>query len=288
MSSEIENETGLAADSNNIMSIEERHKKEERSLRAEIQKLKKSVPKGDRKQKKRVDALILQKLKEQREKHEEERLEKIGGSVATTASENAQAKLNIAENSNTKTIIAVDHPQTIKLGRAERRRLKKEKEDKELQEQIESEVANKIDYKQIEMDALAPILAQKRMKVHAIPADGNCLFNAIIHQLKLVDYQKVHTCQSLRNIAVECIQEKKSEYSPFILEDFDEYCMKMKDTAAWGGQLEIQCLSDALGIKITIYQANSVPMEIGDYSKNINIAYFRKAYGLGEHYDSLV
>ena len=58
-------ETTLAVDDDGFdntttTSIEELHKHEERKLRAEIQKLKKSVPKGDRKKKKQVDALILQ------------------------------------------------------------------------------------------------------------------------------------------------------------------------------------------------------------------------------------
>ena len=42
------------------MPIDQRHKKEERELRSEIQKLKKSVPKGDRKKKKEIDVFILQ------------------------------------------------------------------------------------------------------------------------------------------------------------------------------------------------------------------------------------
>ena len=144
-------------------------------------------------------------MKEQREKHEKEKMG-LYSDVAVAVTDKDMANLNIEINNSdskgTKTSFGTSNSSpvdsqsagdkhTTKLSKAERRRIKKERQDRELQKQIESEVANHVDYKQLEMDALAPMLAQKHMKVYDIPADGNCLFNSIIHQLKLIDYQKV-------------------------------------------------------------------------------------------------
>jgi len=77
---------------------------------------------------------------------------------------------------------------------------------------------------------------------------------------------------------------------PYTEEEFEKYCHEIETTNIWGGQLEIKALSSVLGQPIEIFQADSPILKIGEDldGKTIRISYHKHAYGLGEHYNSVV
>ena len=70
----------------------------------------------------------------------------------------------------------------------------------------------------------------------------------------------------------------------------------MASTASWGGQIEIQALSDALRTPVEVYAADQPVLVMGELYGGANgsglqplrVTYHRKYYTLGEHYNSVV
>jgi len=107
----------------------------------------------------------------------------------------------------------------------------------------------------------------------------------------------------LRRLCAESLRSRKDEFIDFVAGSdlteqkdlspealYEAYCHEIEDTAAWGGQLEIQALSLALRLHIRIHTAHMDTIETGsEYASDfstINICYLKHAYGLGEHYQS--
>ena len=73
---------------------------------------------------------------------------------------------------------------------------------------------------------------------------------------------------------------------------FEAYCTEVESTAAWGGQVEIQALAQALKAHVRVYSVGMPVLDAGDEFKGVGptltLCYLRHAYGLGEHYNSVV
>ncbi|KAG1772633.1 hypothetical protein EDD22DRAFT_859470 [Suillus occidentalis] len=77
-------------------------------------------------------------------------------------------------------------------------------------------------------------------------------------------------------------------------QQFEQYCMTIKDTGTWGGEPEILALSRVYNVPIHVVQGG-VPRIVEHnpdpsprpFSKVIRISFHRRMYGLGEHYNSL-
>jgi len=72
-------------------------------------------------------------------------------------------------------------------------------------------------------------------------------------------------------------------------QQFEQYCMTIKDTGAWGGEPEILALSRAYKIPIHVVQGGApriVEHNLGSsprlFAKVARISYHRRMYGLGE------
>lgn len=86
------------------------------------------------------------------------------------------------------------------------------------------------------------MLVQEKLKIKEIPADGNCLFNSILHQLQ---YKKgiIHNLKSLRKETAEFLRKQECLYSAFITEiSYKEYCDRIENTSEWGGELEVHSI----------------------------------------------
>ena len=72
---------------------------------------------------------------------------------------------------------------------------------------------------------------------------------------------------------------------------YEEYCDKIEETAAWGGQIELQALAQAIERHIQVHCAGLPLVEQGVEYKGkhppLQICYLRHAYTLGEHYNSV-
>lgn len=136
--------------------------------------------------------------------------------------------------------------------------------------------------------------AQKRR----ITPDGNCLYSAIADQLSRQNQQT--DMQTLRRLAAEFMLNHEEDFLPFLTDtvtgdtytsdQYVQYCEELASTAAWGGQLEIQALSQALKIPMEVYQANAPVLRTGEEydCQPILLSYHHHAYGLGEHYNSVI
>ena len=80
-------------------------------------------------------------------------------------------------------------------------------------------------------------------------------------------------------------------FVPFLDEPLNDYLHKVRDTAEWGGQVELMALANAYGIIINVIQGDGRLEKIepgqGTDCKSIWLAYYRHGFGLGEHYNSL-
>ena len=71
---------------------------------------------------------------------------------------------------------------------------------------------------------------------------------------------------------------------------FEQYCLTIKDTAAWGGEPEILALSRAYNVTIQVIQAGTPSVVThtphDNFSKRdakiVRISFHRRMYGLGE------
>ncbi len=93
----------------------------------------------------------------------------------------------------------------------------------------------------------------------------------------------------LRKMAADHIRGNKEQFEAFLELPLEEYCDQMETTAEWGGHLELQAISAALGVCIEVYSADQPLLKIGEEHEGapLRIAYHLHAYGLGEHYNSV-
>ncbi|KAI5737641.1 hypothetical protein M8J76_015285 [Diaphorina citri] len=182
-----------------------------------------------------------------------------------------------------------------KLGKAQRRREKKENEAREREARIkEQEKENVHGVRNKEIDAIKKILKQNKLMIHEIPSDGNCLYSAILHQLP------VCSLSELRMRTANIMMEDPTEYLPYLTskkthsmmspEEFAEYCNALATTPAWGGQVEVRALSQVLKAPIRIVQASGPAILLGEeFSgvKPVTLCYHRHMYKLGAHYNSV-
>ncbi|KAH7164499.1 hypothetical protein DER46DRAFT_340127 [Fusarium sp. MPI-SDFR-AT-0072] len=130
-----------------------------------------------------------------------------------------------------------------------------------------------------------------------IAPDGHCLFSAVADQLGQNDIPlgdsdaKDPAYKTVRRVASEYMLEHGDDFSPFLEEDLQDYARKMRDTAEWGGQLELMALARQYKAEIRVVQdgrLERIGEEQGAESgKTLWLAYYRHGYGLGEHYNSL-
>ncbi|KAG5747991.1 hypothetical protein H9Q72_003300 [Fusarium xylarioides] len=130
-----------------------------------------------------------------------------------------------------------------------------------------------------------------------IAPDGHCLFSAVADQLGQNDIPlgdsdtKDPAYKTVRRVASEYMLEHGDDFAPFLEDDLQDYARKMRDTAEWGGQLELMALARQYKAEIRVVQDGRLERigeeEGAESGKTLWLAYYRHGYGLGEHYNSL-
>lgn len=141
-----------------------------------------------------------------------------------------------------------------------------------------------------------------------IRPDGHCLYSAVADQLTSLSLrlqpdnmsvsssdgeQQLPGYKLIRQVAAEYVQLHADDFEPFLEEPLDDYVRKIRETAEWGGHLELLAIARAYGLKINVLQGDGRLEEIEPDSGNkgnhasIWLAYYRHNFGLGEHYNSL-
>lgn len=269
--------------------VSSRHKKERKELQAKIQALKKTAGKGDKKKKKEVleEIVRLEAELETRHANELAAIETTGGHLNADTIETIENNQNEAEPDS-----------NVRVSKAQKRRDKKAAEDKVRQAEIAAqEELNKSGPRAVEMDTIKKLLAQRQLIMQPIASDGDCLYNAIRNQLKVTG-QHVPDVSVLRQQTADYIVANKDSLIFYmtnaetgdLLDDagFDKYCLAVRNTPAWGGQIEITALSNILKAAIEVIQATGPATIQGENEfsgPNLVITYHRHMYSLGEHYN---
>lgn len=265
-----------------------RHKKERKELQATIQALKKSAGKGDKKKKKEVLETIARLELEIDVRHANE---------LTQSNETSKTSEVVTGDEDER---PEDDDQNQRVSKAQKRRDKKAKEEKAKQAEIlEQEEINKTGPRATELKLIKTILKSRTLMLYPIPSDGDCLYNAIKHQLIVTGRTPAIDTPKLRQITADYIRENK-ELLIFYMsnpatgdcltdDEFAEYCESIKRTATWGGQIEIKALSNALKVPIEVLQSSGPPtLQNDDHFPGppLVLTFHRFMYSLGEHYNS--
>ncbi|GAB1599575.1 Hypothetical predicted protein [Argonauta hians] len=277
-----------------------KHRKEKKNLQAQIQKLKHAVPKGDKKRKKEAAEEISRLEEELRGRQEQEMATVVAATSARECVEEVDKGMaNLLTSGDDQTEQQQPTQEIRKISKAQKRRDKKAAEEKERERRLkEEEVANLSGDRHREGERLRAILEQLGLCLHEIPSDGNCLYNAICHQLTLKNIQTTDY-SALRCKTANYMLCHEDDFLPFMTnnnadspcthEQYQKICKDIATTPAWGGQIEIMALSHVLQVPIKVIQAEGEPVKVGqDYNnEELILTYHRHAFGLGEHYNSV-
>ncbi|XP_011313182.1 OTU domain-containing protein 6B [Fopius arisanus] len=278
--------------------LSKRHKKERREMQAQIQTLKKSICKGDKKRKREVTEEIMRMESDLDTRHEEELINFKLSQVTLTGLPSSETVINSDHDDDKDGKADVEIVQRI--SKAQRRRDKKALAERERSERIiEQETLNVFGKRTLEAEAIEKILCERDLKLYEIPSDGHCLYNAVAHQLKLLG-DMPHGLQDLRTKTASHLRANMNDFLPFLSnpdsdelfssEQYEKYCNDVANTSAWGGAIELQVLSQVLKCPIEVIQATGVPYIIGsefEHSRKVTLTYHRHMYKLGAHYNSV-
>jgi OTU domain-containing protein 6 len=158
-----------------------------------------------------------------------------------------------------------------------------------------SEAASMPDARSLELESMASHLSALHLSETPIRPDGHCLYSAIASSLPAtkvknsgpydLDYQNV------RYTAAKFISEHADDFAAFLEEPVEVYTRKVRETAEWGGAVELQALARAYGRRINVLQSDGRVERIGETEgegqEEVWLAYYRHSFGLGEHYNAL-
>lgn len=278
----------------------QKHKRERKELQAQIQILKKSICKGDKKKKKEIAEEIARK-EENLDKKQDEEMTRWKVSRVTLNDNDTEAE-NVEEKHCEENDIDSKESENIpqRISKAQRRRHKKENAEKERNQRIIEESAfEEFGKRNVETQSIKKILYERDLMLYEIPSDGHCLYNAVAHQLKILGEIPL-SLHDLRMKTAIYLRKNKNDFLPFISnpdsddllspEQYEKYFNDIVETCAWGGAIELQVLSRILERQIELIQATGAPYIVGDeFSKNnrIILTYHRYMYELGAHYNSV-
>jgi len=128
-----------------------------------------------------------------------------------------------------------------------------------------------------------------------VEADGACLFRAFSDQLE-GDGGFRHL--EFRKTCVAFLEAHRNEFAPFVEGSFKGYCSRLREPTAWGGHVEAQALSRALGVNTLIHMPaeaqlpDDVPglgVEVLNFAEDAPCVQlcFHPRYHSGPHYNSV-
>lgn len=250
-------------------SVAQRHARERRELKERIRELKAAAKKSER-------AAVLEQIgkleAEQEERHARELAQGLVGALS------------------------LDDENARKPKKGSKARDKKQREEAEREARLAEGRKNAGPAKgDLENKQLGAQLAPLGLRVHEVLADGHCLFRAVACQLPDAHERPAdEAVWALRVKAVEQIRANSADYLPFFeptesTPTLEAYCAAMASTAAWGGQMELRALAQALGRTLRVHQAGAPPVVMNGEAEGeaLELSFHQHAYGLGEHYNAV-
>ncbi|PIA61603.1 hypothetical protein AQUCO_00300843v1 [Aquilegia coerulea] len=288
-----------------------RHRKEITQLQHKEVALKKAAAKGSKAEqkakKKQVEDEISKLSSKLREKHAEE-LASLG---YCNSNGNEKKDLDVL----VKAIVGVSvnsQGDSSKPSKSVKRREKRAQQEAAREQRIQEEQSTMVSDGMIENEKLERKLEPLGLVVREIKPDGHCLYRAIEDQLAVFSGgSSPYSFLELRNMVASYMREHQSDFLPFFLSEnnisvdsdnasaeiFEDYCREVESTAAWGGQLELGALTHCLRKHIVVLSGSFPDVEMGKEYKvedrgptnaSIMLSYHKHAFGLGEHYNSVI
>jgi OTU domain-containing protein 6 len=287
-----------------------KHRREQKDLQGKITQRKKNATKKTRKGVNDECEVLERNLKE---KQQAEIYALEISSVENTVSElklgdqDDVASLGESSNPQAKIVRFEEQPQADP-GRESQQKLKKPNRQKarlarraaEQEAQIAAaaeEAAALPDMRDQEMQRMNAEMEKRHLAETFVQPDGHCLYSACALGLDPNEVQKLgpHSpkYQNVRRAAADFISKHPDDFQAFLEEPLDSYVNKIRNTAEWGGQLELQAISRAFNTDINVLQADGrvEKIESGHNESGtrnaIWLAFYRHSFGLGEHYNFL-
>lgn len=197
--------------------------------------------------------------------------------------------------------------QTKKPNRQKARLARRTAEQTAAAAQAAEEASSLPNLRDQELEAMRGNYTQRNLKEKEIQPDGHCLYSAMVDQLidAGIDLKTsteaasirseispaVPAFKMLRQVAASYIAHHQGDFIPFLEVPVEEYIRTIRDTAEWGGHLELMALAQAYKVTVNVLQSDGKveKIECGEESsdKQLWLAYYRHSFGLGEHYNSL-
>ncbi|KAG5418614.1 OTU2 [Candida metapsilosis] len=302
-------------DTETMDELVQRHKKENKDLIATITGLKKQATKKTRKSVlskcqelednlKRKHAEELAALENPDGQNEKEELtpEQLLAQISIKDTQEP-AKEEPTKEEPTKEESSETQPGPKRRNRQKERLAKRNAEIERMKAEAKEEMADSVDYRQIEIKSMEQELFTNNLELHEIKPDGHCLFASIQDQLQQ-RHDTDKTIQELRDLSAEYMLSHKDDFIPFLIveqtgeiRDIEEYCHELRSTAMWGSDMEILALAKKFQCCIAIHMAGAATLRIneeanttadaeGNVKPELHLGYYKHSYGLGEHYNS--
>jgi OTU domain-containing protein 6 len=295
--------------------IQARHRKEQKDLQSRVTQKKKQATKKTRKG---VNTECEELERQLKERQEEERtglngesapdpddIPDVGESVEEHTASQSKDMNGVTEALEKATIsepAASEDGQPRKRNRAKERLARRAAEQEAAIEEAKKEAANQPDKKTVERTKMLAQFKEKGLVEKGIRPDGHCLFSAVADQLSQhgiplgaeteTELKEDQRYKVVRKAAATYIEGHPDDFVAWLDEPLDQYVEKIRDTAEWGGHLELLALAKTYNVEICVLQ-DGIAQTIEPDSKGpkepekIWLAYYRYNFGLGEHYNSL-
>lgn len=298
--------------------MQSRHRKEAKDLQSRVTQKKKNASKKTRKGVSSECDELERQLKERQAQEmatlsgqsapavdevpglEEDESEDTKDSAGLTNGVN-EATEQLADTAMSETATSEDG-QPRKRNRAKERLARRAAETAAAVEEAKKEAANQPSAKDIERKKMLVQFKEHGLVEKSIRPDGHCLFSAIADQLSQLsislgpendtELREDQRYKVVRKAAAKYIEGHPDDFAGWLDEPLESYAEKIRDTAEWGGHLELLALAKTYKVEICVLQDGAPQtIEPGDVAgkdpERIWLAYYRHGFGLGEHYNSL-
>ncbi|KAK8015306.1 hypothetical protein PG990_008602 [Apiospora arundinis] len=267
-----------------LETVQARHRKEQRDLQSRITSKKKNATKKTRKGVNDECAQLEQQLKE-RQQAEIAALNGESTTADTNDDDDAEPEQNgdVETTTNSANDVADKLQQTSissepspgaesqqqqqagkKRNRQKERLARRAAEQEAAALAAEEEAANMTDHRQVEKTYMLKEFKAHGLTEKEIQPDGHCLFSAVADQLGqhaiplngggADEEKKELPYKTVRRRATDYMRAHEDDFAPFMEDDFATYVAKIRDTAEWGGQLELMALARSYGVEIRVVQ----------------------------------
>jgi len=185
----------------------------------------------------------------------------------------------------------------------EKDRKKKQRETEAIKQEHERG-HDKAAERESELKVVLALLEKIQRKMIDVPADGNCLFHALVQQHGEVQLTKL-SAEALRATVGEYLLSHREKFAPFWTpeagdsddeeETWESRCARVKsDSSLWGSTLEVAAAADLFRVRIGLLGEAGVQI-FGPDSPDGNtnsfdwcIVHLKHMYVLGEHFNGTV